>query len=146
MMLYLKKNLIWPSGIRIIEGIELIIIHTGNLEFTNRGKVKFNKDLIGNITTSKANHGEVTFINTPNIYEVGAVNKRIEKLTFTSNHVRNLHKNIYATQINFDTGTYNVHANPVTIDGNAKINGSTFDLRHDLILNGDVEFSGNITY
>lgn len=82
------------------------LIHTGNLEFTNRGKVKFNKDLIGNITN----------------------------------------KNIYATQINFDTGTYNVHANPVTIDGNAKINGSTFDLRHDLILNGDVEFSGNITY
>ncbi|CEO16773.1 hypothetical protein RMONA_01820 [Rickettsia monacensis] len=59
------------------------LIHTGNLEFTNRGKVKFNKDLIGNITTSKAGQGEVTFVNTSNIYEVSAVNKRIEKLTFT---------------------------------------------------------------
>ncbi|WP_052326363.1 hypothetical protein [Rickettsia felis] len=35
------------------------LIHTGNLEFTNRGKVKFNKDYVGTITTSKANIGEV---------------------------------------------------------------------------------------
>ncbi|WP_277914371.1 hypothetical protein [Rickettsia monacensis] len=41
-------------------------------------------------------------------------------------------------KVNFEAGTYNVHANPVTIEGNAKINGSTFDLRRDLILNGNV--------
>ena len=97
------------------------LIHTGNLEFTNRGKVKFNKDYVGIITTSTANISEVTFVNTPNIYEVGAVNKRIEKLTFTGNHVRNLRKNIYANQVNFNAGTYNVHTNPVTINGNTKL-------------------------
>ncbi|GAA5251753.1 hypothetical protein [Candidatus Rickettsia kedanie] len=122
------------------------LINTGNLEFTNSGKVKFNKDYAGTITTSKANIGEVTFVNIPNTYEVGAVNKRIKKLTFMGNHVHNLRKNIYAAQVNFDAGTYNVHTNPVTINGNAKINGSTFDLKCDLILNGDVEFSGNITF
>ncbi|AFC70506.1 hypothetical protein [Rickettsia australis] len=122
------------------------LINTGNLEFTNRDKVKFNKDYAGTITTSKANIGEVTFMNIPNIYEVGAVNKRIEKLAFMDNHVHNLHKNIYAAQVNFDAGTYNVHTNPAPINGNAKINGSTFDLKCDLIFNSDVEFSGNITF
>ncbi|KJW02336.1 hypothetical protein REIP_0342 [Rickettsia endosymbiont of Ixodes pacificus] len=55
-------------------------------------------------------------------------------------------KTFMLPKVNFEAGTYNVHANPVTIEGNAKINGSTFDLRRDLILNGNVEFSGNITF
>lgn len=28
------------------------LIHTGNLEFTNRGKVKFNKDYVGTATAT----------------------------------------------------------------------------------------------
>ncbi|XVN43689.1 MAG: hypothetical protein RCG16_04730 [Rickettsia hoogstraalii] len=120
------------------------VIHTGNLEFTNYGKVKFHKDFTGDITTSKINRGEVTFVNTPDIYGVGALNKRIEKLVFTGNHRHNLHKDIHAARTEFDAGTYNIHTNPITIDGNANINGSTFDLRHDLIFTGNVELSNNI--
>ncbi len=107
--------------------------------------LKFNKDFIGDIITENANQGEVTYVNTPNIYGVGAVNKRIEKLIFTGNRAHNLHNNIYAAQVNFDAGTYNIHTNPVTIDGNANINGSTFNLNHNLIFTGDVAFSNNIT-
>ncbi|QQV74513.1 hypothetical protein H6P87_00047 [Rickettsia tillamookensis] len=119
-------------------------VHIGNLEFTNYGKVKFHKDFTGDITTSKINVGEVTYVNTPNIYGVGALNKRIEKLVFTGNHPHNLHKNIHAARTEFDAGTYNIHTNPITIDGNANINGSTFDLRYDLIFTGNVELSNNI--
>ena len=122
-----------------------VVVDTGNLEFTGRGKVKFDKDFIGDITTKNANQGEVTFAKTHNIYAVGELNKRIEKLIFTGNHAHNLHNNIYAAEVNFDAGTYNVHANPITIDGNANINGSTFDLRHNLTFTGDVVLSNNIT-
>lgn len=148
---YAKKIIVGSNNVEFKEKLDMQsrdgngdVINTGNLEFENYGKVKFNKDFTGNITTNKANIGEVTFVNTPNIYGVGALNKKIEKLIFTGSHMHNLRKNIRASSIEFDAGTYNVHANPVIIDGNAKINGSTFDLRHNVIFTGNVEFSNNI--
>lgn len=39
----------------------------------------------------------------------------------------------------------NICTQDITINGNANFNGSTFDLRRNVIFTGDVVFEGNIT-
>jgi len=146
---YAKKIKVESNDLVFKEKVDMThrnggVIDTGDLEFTSFGKVKVNKDFTGNITTTKTLRGEVTFVETPDIYEIGSQNKQVRKVAFEGDHAHNLHKDIHANTVELDAGTYNVRANPVTIDGNANINGSTLNLKNDLIFNGNVEFSGNI--
>jgi hypothetical protein len=121
------------------------VIDTGNLELASHtSKVKIHQEFNGNITAAVDNRGEVTFVETPDIYEIGSQNKKVNKVTFEGVHAHNLHNDIHANTVELDAGTYTVRANPVTIGGNANINGSTLNLKNNLILNGNVEFSGNI--
>ncbi|BDU60049.1 hypothetical protein FLA4_04590 [Candidatus Rickettsia kotlanii] len=68
---------------------------------------------------------------------------------FEGNHEYKLHNDIHSRQTNFDSGTYNIRTQDITISGNvsgnANINGSAFDLRHNVILTSDVVLEGNIT-
>lgn len=108
-------------------------------------KLDKEKDVTGNITTTKTMRGEVTFVKTPDIYEIGSQTKQVSKVTFEGNHEHKLHNDIHSRQTNFDSGTYNIRTQDITINGNANINGSTFDLRRNVILTGDVVLEGNIT-
>lgn len=121
------------------------VIDTGNLEFISFGKVRVNKDFTGNITTTKTMRGEVTFVKTPDIYEIGSQTKQVSKVTFEGNHEHKLHNDIHSRQTNFDPGTYNIRTQDITINGNANINGSTFNLRRNVMLTGDVVLESNIT-
>ncbi|AFB28365.1 hypothetical protein RPK_00270 [Rickettsia rickettsii str. Hlp len=146
------------NDISAVESIELVfkekvdmkhrngsVIDTGNLEFISFGKVRVNKGFTGNITTTKTMRGEVTFVKIPDIYEIGSQTKQVSKVMFEGNHEHKLHNDIHSRQTNFDSGTYNIRTQDITINGNANVNGSTFDLRRNVILIGDVVLEGNIT-
>ncbi len=144
------------NDISAVESIELVfkekvdmkhcngsVIDTGNLEFISFGKVRVNKGFTGNITNTKTMRGEVTFVKIPDIYEIGSQTKQVSKVMFEGNHEHKLHNDIHSRQTNFDSGTYNICTQDITINGN--VNGSTFDLRRNVILTGDVVLEGNIT-
>ncbi len=99
--------------------------------------------ITGNITNTKTMRGEVTFVKIPDIYEIGSQTKQVSKVMFEGNHEHKLHNDIHSRQTNFDSGTYNICTQDITINGN--VNGSTFDLRRNVILTGDVVLEGNIT-
>ncbi|WP_341790303.1 autotransporter outer membrane beta-barrel domain-containing protein [Rickettsia endosymbiont of Polydrusus tereticollis] len=139
------NNNVYAKSIKVASNdVEFKEKLAGNLEITNHAQVKFHKDFAGDITAKMPKLGRATFVNTPDIYRVGK-NKKIEQLIFEGNHIHNLHKNIHAERINFDSGTYNITTKDIKIDGNANVNGSTLNLnKHNLIFIEKVEFSNNI--